>query len=119
MQCLTPRFLGLFPSSVSPLLLGNGPLPLISEMIDTIPTQQEKKGFGRGRIVVDEWCRVKGADNVFAIGDCCVIDQKPLPPNAQVYIEYFACDLPIISTRHSLHAPSGSLANVYIPWPPL
>ena len=66
------------------LASGNGPLPLVSDMIESIPVQQEKKGFGRGRLVVDDWCRLKGTDGIFSIGDCSVIDEKPLPPNAQV-----------------------------------
>jgi NADH dehydrogenase FAD-containing subunit len=42
------------------------------------------QGFARGRLVTDEWMRVKGAPSVLAIGDCCVIDERPLPANAQV-----------------------------------
>ncbi|GAB5034123.1 nadh dehydrogenase [Nannochloropsis oceanica] len=62
---------------------GNGPLPLVLNLIKQSPEQEEKQGFGRGRLVTDEWMRVKGVDGVFSIGDCCVIDDKPLPANAQ------------------------------------
>jgi len=41
-------------------------------MIESIPMQQSLQGFGRGRLVTDDWCRVKGAYGVFAIGDCSV-----------------------------------------------
>lgn len=62
---------------------GNGPLPLVSNLIKQLPEQEEKQAFGRGRLVTDEWLRVKGAEGVLAIGDCCVINDKPLPANAQ------------------------------------
>ena len=55
-------------------------------MIEAVPDQVERKNFGRGRLVTDEWMRVKGAPGVLAIGDCCVIDDKPLPANAQVRV---------------------------------
>eukprot|EP01129_Flabellula_baltica_P010007 TRINITY_DN4179_c0_g1_i1.p1 TRINITY_DN4179_c0_g1~~TRINITY_DN4179_c0_g1_i1.p1 ORF type:complete len:456 (-),score=88.24 TRINITY_DN4179_c0_g1_i1:64-1410(-) len=37
-----------------------------------------------GRIVVDDHLRVKGMDNVYAVGDCACIDSNPLPATAQV-----------------------------------
>ena len=63
---------------------GNGPLPLIQQLIKSIPEQEAKQSFGRGRLVTDEWMRVKGAPGLLSIGDCCVIDDTPLPANAQV-----------------------------------
>lgn len=63
---------------------GNGPLPLVLNLIEQLPEQVKRKDFGRGRLVTDEWMRVKGAPGVLAIGDCCVIKDKPLPANAQV-----------------------------------
>ncbi|CAN0315688.1 unnamed protein product, partial [Hapterophycus canaliculatus] len=38
----------------------------------------------RGRLVTDDWLRVLGAPSVFALGDCAVISDKPLPQTAQV-----------------------------------
>lgn len=38
----------------------------------------------RGRLVTDDWLRVLGAPSVFALGDCAVVDDKPLPQTAQV-----------------------------------
>ncbi|CAM9427994.1 unnamed protein product [Chrysoparadoxa australica] len=63
---------------------GNGPLPVVLDMIENVPDQSELASWGRGRIVVDDWLRVKGAENVFALGDCAVVDKKPLPQTAQV-----------------------------------
>lgn len=42
----------------------------------------------RGRLVTDDWLRVLGAPSVFALGDCAVVDQKPLPQTAQVSFFY-------------------------------
>lgn len=43
---------------------------------------------GRGRrIVIDEYCRVQGYENIFAIGDMAINNQKPLPQVAQVAIQ--------------------------------
>ena len=78
-------------NSLYPICLsGNGPLPLVSSTIESIPEQSNLQKFGRGRLVTDSWCRVKGAPRVFAIGDCAVIYEKPLPANAQV-ISYKFC----------------------------
>lgn len=43
-----------------------------------------EKTFNRGRLVTDDWLRVLGAPSVFALGDCAVVDDKPLPQTAQV-----------------------------------
>lgn len=38
----------------------------------------------RGRLVTDDWLRVLGAPSVFGLGDCAIVDDKPLPQTAQV-----------------------------------
>jgi NADH dehydrogenase FAD-containing subunit len=63
---------------------GNGPLPLVLDLIEETPEQKEKAAWGRGRLVVDDWLRVKGSARVFALGDCGVVDGRPLPQTAQV-----------------------------------
>eukprot|EP00904_Undaria_pinnatifida_P011571 jgi/Undpi1/7544/HiC_scaffold_22.g10017.m1 len=63
---------------------GNGPLPLVLDLIKSIDEQKEKASWGRGRLVTDDWLRVLGAPSVFALGDCAVVDDKPLPQTAQV-----------------------------------
>jgi len=39
---------------------------------------------GQGRIVVDSYLRVPEYDRIFAVGDCAVINNNPLPPTANV-----------------------------------
>ncbi len=73
----------VIPYGLAVWAAGNGPLPLVLDLIKQLPEQEAKQGFGRGRLVTDEWMRVKGVEGVLAIGDCCVIDEKPLPANAQ------------------------------------
>mmetsp|Transcript_1830 Transcript_1830/g.3984 ORF Transcript_1830/g.3984 Transcript_1830/m.3984 type:complete len:560 (-) Transcript_1830:365-2044(-) len=63
---------------------GNGPLPLVLSAIDKFSEQKAAQSKARGRLVVDPWLRVKGADDIFAIGDCTLMDETPLPATAQV-----------------------------------
>lgn len=46
----------------------------------------ETTGRGR-RIVIDNYCRVQGYENIFAIGDIAINNDKPLPQVAQVAIQ--------------------------------
>ena len=59
-------------------------MPLIQQFIKQVPDQEARQDLGRGRLVTDEWMRVKGVPDVLSIGDCCVVDEAPLPANAQV-----------------------------------
>ncbi|EME28347.1 NADH dehydrogenase isoform 1 [Galdieria sulphuraria] len=59
---------------------GNGTQPLTRLLLSKIPEQKE----ARGRLLVDSWLRVKGALNVFAVGDCAAMEPVPLPATAQV-----------------------------------
>lgn len=36
-----------------------------------------------GRLLIDMHCRLQGHCNVYAIGDCAICDENPLPPIAQ------------------------------------
>mmetsp|Transcript_7977 Transcript_7977/g.12091 ORF Transcript_7977/g.12091 Transcript_7977/m.12091 type:complete len:428 (-) Transcript_7977:13-1296(-) len=63
---------------------GNGPLPLVVEAIQSIDVQNSLSKWGKGRLVVDDWLRVKGTSGIYAIGDCGVIYENPLPQTAQV-----------------------------------
>lgn len=63
---------------------GNGPLPLIESLVEKVPEQKALKDIGRGRIVIDPWCRVKGCKGILGIGDCTVNEDAPLPATAQV-----------------------------------
>uniref|UniRef100_A0A7R9UDT3 FAD/NAD(P)-binding domain-containing protein n=1 Tax=Pinguiococcus pyrenoidosus TaxID=172671 RepID=A0A7R9UDT3_9STRA len=78
------------PYGLSIWAAGNGPLPLVLETINKIPVQKDMQEQnlvprgGRGRLLVDGWLRVKGAPDVFAVGDCSIMDTQPLPATAQV-----------------------------------
>lgn len=55
---------------------GNGPTPLVDRL--TFPKDD------RSRILTDEYFRVKGYENIYAIGDCAAIESNPLPATSQV-----------------------------------
>lgn len=63
---------------------GNGPVPLVLDLIEGIPEQREQQSKARGRLVTDPWMRVLGADGVLGIGDCAFCSESPLPATAQV-----------------------------------
>lgn len=78
------------PYGIAVWAAGNGPLPLILDTIENIPEQKrlvdagEVPPGGRGRLLVDGWLRVSGAQGVYAVGDCAVMRSQPLPATAQV-----------------------------------
>jgi NADH:ubiquinone reductase (non-electrogenic) len=55
---------------------GNGP----TTFVHNAPLPKDS----RSRILVDSNFRVKGFQNIFAIGDCCSMEDTPLPATAQV-----------------------------------
>lgn len=55
---------------------GNAPVPFVKNL--GIPLDR------RGRIVIDDSLRVAGRENVYAMGDCAVVGEPPLPATAQV-----------------------------------
>lgn len=64
---------------------GNSTRPITARIISRLtgmPVEEAIKK--RGKIVVDPWLRVVGAKNVFALGDCAMLDDEPLPSTAQV-----------------------------------
>ena len=64
---------------------GNGPLPITLQVINGLGEEQAKEqNSARGRIAIDPWLRAIGGDgSVFAIGDCTLMADTPLPANAQ------------------------------------
>lgn len=47
---------------------------------------------GKRRILAtDEWLRVKGCENVYAIGDCATIDQRKIMVCEVVKLVFFSC----------------------------
>jgi NADH:ubiquinone reductase (non-electrogenic) len=55
---------------------GNGPTEFVKNAI--LPKDQSE------RIVIDSYFHVKGFDNIFAMGDCSVIERGSLPATSQV-----------------------------------
>lgn len=52
---------------------GNAPVPFLAAL-----------GGGARRLAVDEYLRLPGHENVYAVGDCAAVGQPPLPATAQV-----------------------------------
>lgn len=55
---------------------GNTSIPFIKET----PFEKDK----RGKIITDEYFRIPGYSDIFAVGDCSEIKDKPLPATGQV-----------------------------------
>ena len=63
---------------------GNGPVPIVLDVVEKIPEQKSLQNKARGRLVVDPWLRVRGVNDVYSLGDCTLMDETPLPATAQV-----------------------------------
>jgi len=92
---------------------GNGPVPLVLEMIQKIPQQQEMQSKARGRLVTDSWLRVEGVEGIYSFGDCSYIDGDPLPATAQVASQQGAYLGRLFSRGYSMTglAPTRLLTN--------
>lgn len=55
---------------------GNGPTEFVKSTL--LPKDP------RNRIMIDSFFRVKGSENIFALGDCSVIEKEELPATSQV-----------------------------------
>ena len=55
---------------------GNGPNPLIQGLVENIGEQKALQTNARGRLVIDNWLRVKGMPRVYGIG----LFSSPSPP---------------------------------------
>jgi NADH dehydrogenase FAD-containing subunit len=63
---------------------GNGPVPLVLDLIEAVPEQKAAQNKGRGRLATDAWLRVIGTEGILSIGDCAFQLESPLPATAQV-----------------------------------
>jgi len=93
---------------------GNGVQPLVERIIERTPEQADAKG----RVFVDKWLRLRGGSSEFALGDCAVNPESPLPATGQVAAQQasyiarllnrnvcLACEIPV-------HLPSGMSNDV-------
>jgi NADH:ubiquinone reductase (non-electrogenic) len=55
---------------------GNGP----TKFIERTPLPKDN----RSRIIIDEFFHVKGFENLYALGDCTIVEGNPLPATSQV-----------------------------------
>uniref|UniRef100_A0A7S1TFN5 FAD/NAD(P)-binding domain-containing protein n=1 Tax=Compsopogon caeruleus TaxID=31354 RepID=A0A7S1TFN5_9RHOD len=63
---------------------GNAPTNIAENLVASIPDQAKRRG---GRILVDDYLRVIGLKDVFAIGDCSEMASGDLPASAQVAVQ--------------------------------
>lgn len=64
---------------------GNGTRPIVGKLVERVTGEAANAAIERRcKIAVDAWLRVRGAQNVFALGDCAVVDGEALPATAQV-----------------------------------
>lgn len=107
------------PYGVSVWAAGNGPLPITLHTIDALGElgneQLDAQPTARGRIAVDPWLRALGGQGkIFALGDCSVNIDAPLPATAQVASqqgEYLAR----IFSRCDLNAKFSTVENIMLP----
>lgn len=64
---------------------GNGTRPIVGRVVEKVTGESMETAIAKRRkIRVDRWLRVRGAKNVFALGDCAVVEDDALPSTAQV-----------------------------------
>lgn len=57
---------------------GVGARPVVRNFMEQIDQVILEYGFNRRVLATDEWLRVKGCDDVYALGDCATVDQKKI-----------------------------------------
>lgn len=113
------------PYGVALWAAGNGTNPLVKNLISEIPEQ----ATARGRIITDDWLRVKGAETIFSLGDCSAMESGPLPATAQVAGQqgaYLArllnrdycldCDLPFATAKPNSNIETIGLSDLAKPF---
>mmetsp|Transcript_22742 Transcript_22742/g.70657 ORF Transcript_22742/g.70657 Transcript_22742/m.70657 type:complete len:515 (+) Transcript_22742:344-1888(+) len=93
---------------------GNAPRPLVQGLAAQI--EEQAPFIGRdgkaGKLVVDDFLRVVGAEDVLALGDCAKVLSAPLPATAQVAGQQGAYAAHVINRQYVLGVGG---ANCYPP----
>ena len=99
------------PCALAVWCAGTTPQPLISKLRGALPESAFSRGDGRLR--VDAWLRVRGVDDVFAVGDAARCrppgDDEPVPQTAQVAGQQGAFVARLLNRRYDLRATPPSL----------
>lgn len=68
------------PYGIAVWCAGTAPQPFMEAFLQQLPVEARA---GKGFVAVDNWLRVKGCNDTYALGDCSKLD-SPLPATAQV-----------------------------------
>ena len=90
---------------------GIGPLPLVLDLTKKVPGQQEFQQTARGKLFTDQWLRVRGSPNIYAIGDCSFVEEAAYPATAQVAAQQGAYLSRLFSRNYDLKAPIPKIAG--------
>ena len=90
---------------------GIGPLPLVLDLTKKVPGQQEHQQTARGKLFTDQWLRVKGSPNIYAIGDCSFVEGAAYPATAQVAAQQGSYLSRLFSRNYDLKAPIPKIAG--------
>lgn len=84
---------------------GNAVRPVIKDLMNQLPAQASSR---RG-LLVDEHLRVKGADGIFAVGDCAITNFAPTAQVASQEGSYLAKHLSALARTATLEAEISEL----------
>ena len=90
---------------------GIGPLPLVLDLTKKVPGQQEFQQTARGKLFTDQWLRVRGSPNIYAIGDCSFVEGAAYPATAQVAAQQGSYLSRLFSRNYDLKAPIPKIAG--------
>lgn len=101
---------------------GIGPLPITLDLLEALKTLPNNDGDDnddaktqasfntRGRLAIDPWLRVVGAEgSIFALGDCACFPDSPLPATAQVASQQGEFLAKLLSRQYDVSAQNGPL----------
>lgn len=101
-----------FPYGMLVWAAGNGTRPIIGRLLERISggkISEEDAVSKRMKLPVDPWLRVKGVQNILALGDCSLMEGEPLPATAQVAGQQGAFIGRLLSRGRALSGPGAPL----------